>query len=361
MGKPSEGDKSESPVIKIGTLIVATLTLIATFVTIWLNTCNFNKSLESNTKNFEKTDQLSAKIYELSEKNYQLSANTSERDMVLKDIDVLKSTIEDAKEWIQLRRIGNENTKDLESKLEEADGLRVNATAAWQNRNYGETDRFIQKAYKLIGEIQPKAFPPVASFTDVVTPAGVFTQSITTKSADGGVVLLIIKGTVGKTKESTALSVISVTPLTISPPLLSTNSSLIGLSYSLEPDGATFNPPINVILTYDPTAIPQFINENDLVVAYYEKANNIWVRLEDSIVDTVNHSVSVRASHFTPFAIMGTFSPWTVITPPPPPPPPPPPVAGLAWWIWLVAGPAAVIMVVLVVWLAGLARRRTTG
>jgi len=56
--------------------------------------------------------------------------------------------------------------------------------------------------------------------------------------------------------------------------------------------------------TYDPDALPEGVADENLVLAYYDEVVGGWVTL-DCIVDTVNHTITASASHFTTFAILG--------------------------------------------------------
>lgn len=87
------------------------------------------------------------------------------------------------------------------------------------------------------------------------------------------------------------------------PPVPPSNTSIIGLVYNFEPSGATFNPPITLTFTYDPTELPEGVNEGDLVVAFYDEAIGEWVNLE-CVVDTETNTITALVSHFTSFAIL---------------------------------------------------------
>jgi len=161
--------------------------------------------------------------------------------------------------------------------------------------------------------------PGVVDVTRVVTAEGVFTQSVTTISADNKVQLSINQGVTGKTEEGTPLSQISVTPMT-TPPAPPAQSNAIGITYDLGPDGATFSTSITITFTYDPTQIPAGVNEKDLVIAYYDKTTSTWVPLEGITIDPANHIISGKIGHFTPFTIIAK-APVPLPSPPPVPTP----------------------------------------
>ena len=157
--------------------------------------------------------------------------------------------------------------------------------------------------------------PGVYDVSQVVTTGGVFTQDVTLSSEDGKVKPVIAAGTKGLTADGEPISQISILPMT-DPPAPPVEANIVGLAYDIGPDGATFEPPITVTFTYDPTAIPSGVNEEDLVLALYDEATGQWVTLSDIVVDPVAHTISGKTGHFTAFAIIAT-----VEVPPPPPAP----------------------------------------
>jgi chitodextrinase len=72
-------------------------------------------------------------------------------------------------------------------------------------------------------------------------------------------------------------------------------------SYEFKPDGLTFNAPVKISLKYDPTLIPEGINEGNLKLAY--ESGGDWIIISDSNVDTTNHIVSGQTTHFTKYSI----------------------------------------------------------
>ncbi|MFC1904452.1 hypothetical protein ACFLXT_01600 [Chloroflexota bacterium] len=148
--------------------------------------------------------------------------------------------------------------------------------------------------------------PPtqVAGKTDVsnvVDTKGAFTQDITIQSEDAKVKLEISKDTVALTEGKDPIPEITIIEMQ-SPPSQSENSNIVGLTYDLGPDGATFDPPITLTFNYNPDDIPPDVDDKDLVIAYWD--GNEWVVLEGSSVDTQNHVITAPVSHFTNFTTM---------------------------------------------------------
>jgi len=150
----------------------------------------------------------------------------------------------------------------------------------------------------------------VTKVSDIVDKQGEFTQPATAKSEDAKVELYIEKGTTGKTKEDKPLAEISVVSKAV-PPALPANTAIVGLAYDLGPDGATFDPPITITFTYDRADIPEGVNEEDLVLAYW---GSEWVVLEGSVVDPATNTVTAPVRHFTAFTIMAYTAPAAFTT-----------------------------------------------
>jgi hypothetical protein len=86
------------------------------------------------------------------------------------------------------------------------------------------------------------------------------------------------------------------------------------------PDGAQFNPAIEIKMTFNKANIPAGIKASQLFLAFFDGSN--WVKL-DSLVDEATNTVAASVSHFTEFAIIAPAPP---ATPAPAPSPVPTPV-----------------------------------
>jgi hypothetical protein len=144
--------------------------------------------------------------------------------------------------------------------------------------------------------------------TDVVgmvATSGRFTSTVTATSADELCTLTIPEDTVGLDKNLKPLTQINIVQM-ITLPAPPAESTVIGLTYNIGPDGATFDPPIIITFSYDPTKIPAGVDEQSLVIAFYEKATGQWITLSDILVDAVTHTISGKTSHFTTFTVAYT-------------------------------------------------------
>jgi hypothetical protein len=144
--------------------------------------------------------------------------------------------------------------------------------------------------------------PGTVDMTGKVDSNGKFLETVTVQSADGKVTLTIPKDTIGKNKDGTPLTSISIDPMTPPPP--PPGGNIIGLVYDFQPDGATFAPPIHVTFTYNPADIPAGVDVDDLVLAFYDVSTGTWIQLENIVIDPVTHTISGDISHFTPFAVV---------------------------------------------------------
>ncbi|MFC1969212.1 hypothetical protein ACFLVF_01820 [Chloroflexota bacterium] len=79
---------------------------------------------------------------------------------------------------------------------------------------------------------------------------------------------------------------------------------IVGPRFDLLPWGATFDPPLKIIVGYDPTSLPRGITEEDLSVVRYNHEAGIWVKLL-SQVDTVDQTIAASVSHSSTLAVIG--------------------------------------------------------
>ena len=116
--------------------------------------------------------------------------------------------------------------------------------------------------------------------------------------------LQIPKGSIALNNEGKPLTMIEVQPIDahMAQPDI---SKVIGLCFNFLPSGATFNPPIQIILSYDPLLLPENVTAENLVIAFYDDENGTWIELA-SEVNMINHTVTALADHFTVFAIVAT-------------------------------------------------------
>ncbi|MDP3880158.1 MAG: helix-turn-helix domain-containing protein [Dehalococcoidales bacterium] len=145
--------------------------------------------------------------------------------------------------------------------------------------------------------------PGVTNISSVTSDTGVFTRTVTAQSSNGNANLNITTGTIGRTQAGNRLTQLSIT-IIVDPPGPPSNANFVGSTYDLGPDGATFDPPITLSLTYNPADIPAGVSEEDLAIAWWNQATGEWVILDGAVINTATHTISAPVSHFTPFAIL---------------------------------------------------------
>lgn len=148
-----------------------------------------------------------------------------------------------------------------------------------------------------------------------------------------GITLRIAKGTSALTKENEPLQFIEVNKIFANIPPHPDGTYVIGDVYDLSPDGATFNPPIDIIMKYYSSLIPAGISESKLFIAYYDTSTSQWEALA-SVLDSNNDVIAAQVRHFTKFAVLGSLT------------------KGAPFNAWLIAGPilAALVLVFLPVY-----------
>jgi len=152
----------------------------------------------------------------------------------------------------------------------------------------------------------------LGDLTDKMSPEGVMLETITLSCADGNATAEIPAGTKALDAEDNPLAEISCEPPDRPAPV-PPDRNMIAV-YGFGPDGATFDPPITVTMSYAAAAIPAGVAEEDLVLAYYDAATGTWVEFTGIVVDPVNHVISGKTSHFTQFAVLAKAKPD--VTPP---------------------------------------------
>jgi len=144
----------------------------------------------------------------------------------------------------------------------------------------------------------------------VTTSGGEFTKETIFKSDDENLTLTIPKGTIGQTKAGDPLPEVRITKA-LTPPAPPQDKGFIGLSYDLEPDGATFEPSITITFTYNPNWIPAGLGPESLTIGYYDTDTKQWVMLDakDITIDPKTNTISASISHFTYYSVMAHTAP----------------------------------------------------
>jgi hypothetical protein len=136
---------------------------------------------------------------------------------------------------------------------------------------------------------------------------GKFYEDVTCESEDECVELFIPEDTIGKGPNDGPLFVIKILEAE-DPPPAPENTCCIGLVYDIGPSGATFDPPINLTIKYDEAMIPEGVNEENLVINFWDEEAGEWDGLVCT-VDVENNTTTACVSHFTHFALVASTRP----------------------------------------------------
>ncbi|MBA7680764.1 hypothetical protein ES703_89085 [subsurface metagenome] len=213
--------------------------------------------------------------------------------------------------------------------------------------------------------------------TCTISGTGLISSTCCVTSSDGTITVCFPAGTIALDRFGDPLSSFTADVDPDPPCPVPEDERVIGLAYDFGPDGATFNPPMEIILNYNPDDIQEGVLEEDLILAFCDETAGVWVPVS-AVINTEDNTITAQIGHFTTFAIMGKVievKPVPEPTPPPapapaptpapapppapapaPPPAPPTPVPtptpttpvpmeeGLpSWWTWVII--AAVIVI----------------
>jgi len=158
---------------------------------------------------------------------------------------------------------------------------------------------------------------PVGVIGVPTDPTGTVTSTVTTCSADGKASVTLPAGTKALDAAGNPLTEIRTTLVTTLPASPPSGVFFVGKydAYLYEPTGATFDPPVQICIEFDPADFP----EGTAPVMYTYEAGT-WKALDTTIVD---NKACVTAGHFSvyaPFAAQKVaITPTSIPTPTPAP------------------------------------------
>ncbi len=144
-----------------------------------------------------------------------------------------------------------------------------------------------------------------STFTPTATPIDVAAQVV---NASAPATVAVSNGTgveIPAGDLTTAATItVSETSSSTAPPVSS--FEILGNVYTFTSSaGATFNTPVTLVFTYDPSQIPAGKTASQLQVLYYDTASSSWVTVSAAL-NTANDTLTVVTTH---------FSMWTVVAP----------------------------------------------
>ncbi|MHA2069744.1 MAG: hypothetical protein ACXABY_35725 [Candidatus Thorarchaeota archaeon] len=136
---------------------------------------------------------------------------------------------------------------------------------------------------------------------DIIDSEGILSEEVILESQDGDFAVNISAGITALDEDGDPIDELTLdSPDEIpQPPAGIKNIAAVDFG----PDGATFDEPVEITLSYDPEDLPDDVSTEDIVISYYDEENDEWVELMDIVVDLVNHTVTGKVRHFTVFAI----------------------------------------------------------
>ena len=141
----------------------------------------------------------------------------------------------------------------------------------------------------------------------LVDVQGKLKTNVELSSADGKISLSLKEGTIVMDKEGKPLEFIHVA---IDPtlPLPPEDAYIIEAVYDLRPEGATFDPPFKLNISYDPEELPEGVRESDVYIVPYDEATG-WGRYSYKRVETDKHRVTTQIERLTRYAVLAPMPP----------------------------------------------------
>ena len=152
-----------------------------------------------------------------------------------------------------------------------------------------------------------QAIGSITCFARFISDTGEFLMKYTAKSADSGAAVTFQPGTIGLTQQGEPLSEIIVTERQ-DPPTPPADAEVIGLAYDFGPEGASFDQPATIRLSYDQAQLPENVAEKNLIIAIWDNQLEEWARL-DSNVDPANNIITAEVTHFSLYTILAYTRP----------------------------------------------------
>jgi len=177
-------------------------------------------------------------------------------------------------------------------------------------------------------ELQVNVLGNITSFD--IGEDSVLAGVVIASSSDGRVTLTFAEGTQVLSPDGNPPAELTVE--TILDPPDAPDGYYVIEAFDFGPDGATFSPPIEIAIRYDPDALPEGVDEANLVIAYYDEAAGEWVFVT-GVVHPAANTVTFSAGHFTTFAILGACEAAPTPTPQLTPTPTTTPGLGTDSWI----------------------------
>jgi hypothetical protein len=184
-----------------------------------------------------------------------------------------------------------------ENSQESSTRLDLSVTTDTQQTSGGD---YIPSTQSQTGQFVMSLFGAQTSFS--LDSSGRLTEDVYYTSSNGEITVYIPAGTLVKDGQGNPLAEFTILESDSAPPPPS-GKNILGLAFSFLPDDTTFDPPITVYFSYEEDQIPAGVQEEDLVVAYYDTGTGTWIEYP-SIVNASDNLVEATMSHCCYVAIM---------------------------------------------------------
>jgi hypothetical protein len=131
---------------------------------------------------------------------------------------------------------------------------------------------------------------------------GVFTRDSVFSSPDDRCQIVINRDTLCLTENGEPLGELTIAGME-TPPDPPQGYRTVGTVYQLEPQGATFDPPLTITLGYEAPMIPAAAAEGEMVIGTWDEANG-WAILEESSLEPGSDTISTTLSHLATLATL---------------------------------------------------------
>ncbi len=147
----------------------------------------------------------------------------------------------------------------------------------------------------------------ITCFTRYISETSEFLMRYTAKSSDSRAAVTLQPGTIGLTQQGQPLSEITISEKQ-NPPPPPANAEAIGLAYDFGPEGASFDQPVAIRLSYEDALLPENVAEKNLIIAAWDTQLEEWVEL-DSVIDAANNVITAEVTHFSLYTILAYTRP----------------------------------------------------
>lgn len=139
-------------------------------------------------------------------------------------------------------------------------------------------------------------------FGEMIDDQGLVVEEVQAVSFDNMAILDVLAGTLARDKGGNPLRAIKIVDLT-DPHEPQAGGVLIGKVHEFSPSGATFDPPITLIMSYNDSDLPAGMNEETLCIAFWNEDTGSYIPI-DGVLDTDANSITTQISHFSQYTIL---------------------------------------------------------